>query len=464
MKKITLLLILFAFQYTFGQITLKITAIPTNTPTNASIYLAGDVNSWNEADPNYIMQNDGLGNKQITIPEGVGSVNYKFTRGTWASVEGNATGNFRPNRTFTFTGKPQTVNLTILSWEDLGGTSVNSTAAANVQVLNTGFFIPQLNKSRKIWLYLPPDYNSSTKRYPVLYMADGQNLFDNETSFSGEWQVDETLNTLFNQGDYGAIVVGIDNGGSERLNEYSPWVNTQYSAGGKGDEYMQFVAETLKPYIDSNFRTQPEPEFNALIGSSMGALISVYGGCEFSNKFEKIGVFSPAFWFSLSDLKTYISNNTNSVANLRMYFVAGQNESSTMVSNINTIKNNLISKGVSNNEVFTKFDSYGTHTESYWRGEFGAAYKWLFSKTNLSIQNGYNSSKIEIQQLNSGEIILKGLTDETSFTVFSILGKKIMTVNYFNGIYKLPDTLTKGLYFLKSDDILSHKAIKILIQ
>ena len=464
MKRIKILLFLFVFHFINGQITIKITAIPTNTPTNATIYMAGDVNSWNEADPNYIMQNDGLGNKQITIPEGIGSINYKFTRGSWASVEGNASGSFRPNRTFTFTGKPQTINLTILSWEDLGGTSTNSTAAANVQVLNTAFFMPQLNKSRKIWLYLPPDYNTTTKRYPVLYMADGQNLFDNKTSFSGEWQVDETLNSLFNQGDYGAIVVGIDNGASDRLNEYSPWVNTQYNAGGKGNAYMQFVAETLKPYIDSNFRTQPEPEFNALLGSSMGALISVYGACKFSSKFEKIGVFSPAFWFSLSDLNTYISTNTNSIDNLRLYFVAGQNESTTMVSNINTIKNNLISKGVSNSEVFTKFDSYGTHTESYWKGEFGAAYKWLFSKTNLSTKEISNQSNFEIQQLTNGEIWINGLPNETSFGLYSILGKKITTVKFAKGINILPENLARGIYFLKSVVMQNPKAIKILIR
>jgi alpha-glucosidase len=166
-----------------------------------------------------------------------------------------------PDRTFTFTGQPQTLNLTILSWEDVGGT--NSTAAANVSILNTQFWMPELNRSRRIWLYLPPDYATSTKHYPVIYMKDGQNLFDAVTSFSGEWQVDETLNTLFANGDYGAIVVGIDNGGAERLNEYSPWNNPQYG-GGQGALYMDFVAETLKPFIDANYRTLPQGATTAL--------------------------------------------------------------------------------------------------------------------------------------------------------------------------------------------------------
>jgi alpha-glucosidase len=197
--------------------------------------MIGSLNGWNETNTQFILQPDGFGARVITIPEGTGTVSYKFTRGvSWSTVEGNATGGFLPNRSFTYTGSPQTINLTIQSWEDISGSGTNSTAAANVQILNNSFFMPQLNRNRKVWIYLPPDYYTSTKTYPVLYMQDGQNLFDNATSFSGEWQVDETLNTLYNQGNYGAIVVGIDNGGSNRLNEYSPWVNPSFG-GGQGD-------------------------------------------------------------------------------------------------------------------------------------------------------------------------------------------------------------------------------------
>ncbi|MGK4567083.1 alpha/beta hydrolase-fold protein [Flavobacterium sp. 3HN19-14] len=223
---------------TSAQVTIKVTSIPSNTPVGADVYIAGSINSWNPEDTSYILQPDGLGNRQIVIPEGSGTAEFKFTRGSWGTVEGNATGGYLPNRTFTFTGTPQTINLTIQSWEDTGGTGT-STAASNVQMLNSAFYMPQLDRNRRIWLYLPPDYNSTTKTYPVLYMQDGQNLFDNMTSFAGEWQVDETLNTLFANGDYGAIVVGIDNGGGERLNEYSPWINPNYG-GGDGDDYADF--------------------------------------------------------------------------------------------------------------------------------------------------------------------------------------------------------------------------------
>lgn len=446
MKKISLILLFVGSLSLPAQVTLRITSIPTNTPVGATIYLAGSINDWSPGNAAYIMQADGLGAFQITIPEGTGTVEYKFTRGSWPTVEGNANGGFLPNRSFTFTGNPQTINLSILSWEDLGGGN-NSTATSNVQILSPNFFMPQLNRNRRIWLYLPPDYFTSTKHYPVLYMKDGQNLFDNQTSFSGEWQVDETLNNLFNQGDYGAIVVGIDNGGSERLNEYSPWVNAQYG-GGQGDAYMAFVAETLKPYIDENFRTRPEPEMNALIGSSMGALIATYGACEYPNAFRKIGSFSPAYWFAFTPLTTYIS----SVPNLnqhRVYFVAGQNESSTMVPNITTIRTTMQNNGLTTNNTFTKIDANGTHSESYWRNEFGAAYQWLFMEENLSV-NKEENKKPQIIQTNNGQIWVEGLTETTPFELYSITGQKITTLELKNGYNSISDELMSGIYLLKS--------------
>ena len=448
MKYVTMIL-LFSTSILFAQVTLKITSLPSNTPTLATIYLAGSVNTWNAADPNYTLQSDGLGNWQIVIPQGTGTVEYKFTRGSWPTVEGNATGSFLPNRSFTHTNTPQTINLTIQSWEDLGS-GATSTAASNVQILSNSFGIPQLSTTRRIWLYLPPDYATSTKNYPVLYMQDGQNLFDNVTSFSGEWQVDETLNTLFNQGDYGAIVVGIDNGGGERLNEYSPWVNAQYG-GGDGDDYATFMANTLKPYIDANYRTRPEPAMNALIGSSMGALIATYGACEFPNAFRKVGNLSPAYWFALSNLNSYINNSVNGLQDHRMYFVAGTNESATMVSNTNAVRNNLLAKGLVSANALTKFDSYGTHTESYWRGEFGALYQWLFQNENLSIATtSYQSPKI-IQTL-SGKIYVEGIPSATDFDLFDLLGKQIKTITLSDGMYQLPE-LSKGIYILRSKSV-----------
>jgi predicted alpha/beta superfamily hydrolase len=442
MKKFIFLLALIIQNIACAQVTINITQIPTNTPQSASIYMPSSLNSWNAAGN----QTQALanGHYQIIIPEGTGTVNYKFTRGSWATVEGNASGGFLPNRSFTFTGNPQTINVTVLSWEDLGGSS--STAASNVSIMSTSFYMPQLNRYRKIWLYLPPDYYTTTKAYPVLYMQDGQNLFDNATSFSGEWQVDETMNTLFQQGNYGAIVLGIDNGGAERLNEYSPWNNPSYG-GGQGDLYSQFVAETLKPYIDLNYRTKPEPQYNAVLGSSMGALISSYIGAKYPNVFQKVGNFSSAYWFAKPQFINYITTNTQNYINSRMYFVSDTSESSSMVPDNNDVKNAFQNKQLSSSNTQTKYDSFGTHTESYWRGEFAAAYLWLFQNINLTT-NSFINDNVTIFKTTTNQLLVEGLDASQSVSIYSIEGKLVDKLVLNNGYNTLNKEFQKGIYFI----------------
>ncbi|MFN3753109.1 alpha/beta hydrolase-fold protein [Flavobacterium sp.] len=457
MKRILLFSFLFFETLSFAQVTIRVTAVPGNTPANASLYAAGTFNTWNPGSAAHILQPDGLGAYLITIPEGTGTAEYKITRGSWPTVEGNASGGYLPNRTFTFTGSPQTINITVQSWEDIAGSGTGSTAAANVQILSNAFTMPQLNRNRKIWLYLPPDYFTTTKTYPVLYMQDGQNLFDNATSFSGEWQVDETLNTLHAQGNYGAIVVGIENGGALRLNEYSPWNNPSYG-GGEGDQYMQFIAETLKPYVDANFRTKPEAQYNALIGSSMGALISTYGAVKYPQYFSKVGSLSPAYWFSMMNMNNYILTTTNALSGLRIYFVCGQNESASMVTDATTIKNNLVTKGVLSSNTLTKFDSYGTHTEAYWRGEFSALYQWLFQEETLDT-SAISESQIKVFQINSNEFYVSGLNEEMTLDVYSIHGQKLGKQKIINGNNIVDLELSKGLYIFINDKM-NFKLIK----
>jgi predicted alpha/beta superfamily hydrolase len=165
---------------------------------------------------------------------------------------------------------------------------------------------PQLNNQRDILVYLPKSYDQSDKHYPVLYMQDGQNLFDAATSFAGEWQVDETMEALGREG-LEAIVVGIPNGGEKRLDEYSPFHQLRIG-GGEGNKYLAFLTETVKPLIDTSFRTCPERENTAILGSSMGAYISMYGFFHNPEVFGLAGIMSPAFWFARGAMYTYVEN------------------------------------------------------------------------------------------------------------------------------------------------------------
>lgn len=373
-RKLSLLLLaLFPVALTFGQLTLRLTDIPNNTPTGDDIYVAGNFNGWDPGNADYILQPQGGEVYEITINPNPGALEFKFTRGSWQTVEGNANGGFLPNRTLNYGGGPQTVELQILSWEGQGG----STAADNVSILSEDFYMPQLDRNRRIWIYLPPDYDTSGKNYPVLYMQDGQNVFDAATSFAGEWEVDESLNQLFEEGDEGVIVVAIDNGGAARIDEYSPWVNPSYG-GGEGDAYVDFIVETLKPYIDENYRTLPGREHTGIMGSSLGGLISMYAAVEHQDVFSKAGIFSASFWFA-DECYTHVAA-AGKQAGMRFYLIAGALEGSGggQVADMNAMYNTLLAAGFSEEEVLATAHADGQHSEWYWAREFPAAYEWLF--------------------------------------------------------------------------------------
>lgn len=164
---------------------------------------------------------------------------------------------------------------------------------------------PQLGNQRDVVVYLPPSYAYSDRRYPVLYMHDGQNLFDNAASFAGEWGVDEAMETLSAQSQLEGIVVGVPNLGEQRLNEYSPFVDAKLG-GGRGAAYVAFLAETLKPLIDAHFRTRTERQATGIMGSSMGGLISLYAFFERGDVFGFAGVMSPSLWFANGAIYNYV--------------------------------------------------------------------------------------------------------------------------------------------------------------
>lgn len=165
---------------------------------------------------------------------------------------------------------------------------------------------PQLRNQRDILVHLPPSYTTSDKQYPVLYMHDGQNLFDEGTSYSREWTVDETMEGLAEEG-LEAIVVGIPNMGGERLAEYSPFVDAYYGSG-RGDKYVAFVVDTVKSIIDRDFRTLPGREHTGIMGSSMGGLISLYAYFRQPYTFGFAGIMSPSVWFADGAAFEYVAN------------------------------------------------------------------------------------------------------------------------------------------------------------
>ena len=248
-----------------------------------------------------------------------------------------------------------------------------STATSSVSTIDTIIFIPQLNKTRRIWIYLPSGYSKSNKKYPVIYMHDGQNIFDSYTSFAGEWKVDETVDELIKNGSKKAIIVAIDNGSENRLNEYTPFPNKEYG-GGDGSKYMDFVVNTLKPYIDNNFKTLSDRDNTSIMGSSLGGLISFYGIMKYKSIFSKAVIMSPSFWYSN---KIYFIPSNSSKYPIELFFIAGDKESKTMLPNIEKMVEKLDKMKYPSESYKVKIIRDGKHNEKLWGGQFADAYKWI---------------------------------------------------------------------------------------
>jgi predicted alpha/beta superfamily hydrolase len=246
-------------------------------------------------------------------------------------------------------------------------------ASQNVWIIDNAFYIPQLHRYRRIWLYLPEDYSRSRRAYPVLYMHDGQNLFEGWSSFAGEWGVDETLDALKAR----CIVVGIDNGGDRRMNEYSYHDNEHGPAEGK--QYLQFIVETLKPHIDKTYRTLEDRANTYMAGSSMGGLISFYACLHYPAQFGGAGVFSPSFWLVPGIREDVLEMATgNSEYRQRFFFYAGGKEGEGLADGVRAMAELLREQGQYSVEV--KVDPGGKHEEAAWGKQFARFYRWMMKK------------------------------------------------------------------------------------
>lgn len=372
--KYTIIFFLLITSTFFAQVTFVISDLPKNTLQNASIYISGDFEGWSGGQEKFKL-NKKNNSYLITLPKQSGKINFKFTQGSWDLVETTISGNNIDNRTYQFIGKKDSVKIKIINWNN--PLEKKSTAAKNVFVLSENFYIPQLDRKRKIRIYLPPNYDTSLKSYPVLYMHDGQNLFDNATSYAGEWEIDETLNKLYKEIGFELIVIGIDNGGEKRMDEYSPWKNKKYG-GGEGDAYLDFIVQTLKPYVDNNYRTKSNKENSAIMGSSMGGLISHYAGLKYPDIFTKIGVFSPSFWFSKDTF--YYTKKHAQLNNTKMFFLVGEQEGENIVMDMGKMIKLMKNNGFPYKNISQKVIPNGQHNEALWRNNFEEAVLWLFEE------------------------------------------------------------------------------------
>jgi predicted alpha/beta superfamily hydrolase len=435
-------LLFMSVQSASAQMTLQVTSVPQLTPLFDEIYVAGNFNDWNPGDPAYLLQpNNGIYSISINAQPGE-LLEFKFTRGSWNTVEGTATGGYMSNRNSAYTSG-ETFSYEIAGWEDIPG---NHSVTPHVRILDSDMYIPQLDRNRRVWICLPEDYETSTAHYPVIYLHDAQNVFDQATSFAGEWGCDESMLQSPLSNCVNAILVGVDNGGLSRIDEYAPWINAEYNEGGEGAAFASFMAQTLKPFIDANFRTQPEREHTFMIGSSLGALITMYTVIEFNDVFSGGAIFSPAFWFN-QEVYDYVENNAPSSGS-KFYFICGDSESSGLVSETQQMHNIITAAGITGSENVFNIQSGGAHNEYWWSNYFPGAVQSLIScntaitspadNTMLLFPNPANDSVMI--RLPAANILLVELCDSN--------GSKLHTIkqNNLSGIDI--SHLPAGLYHL----------------
>ena len=375
MKKLFFLFLFFATVATKAQYAVRLIVTDVATRKQDDIYLSGNFNNWNPKDENYKLKPFGGSRKSIVIKDiAAGTYAFKFTRGNFQKVECAADGRDIDDRVLEVNADVSN-EFTIAGWkDDYPERPKNYTASPQVRIMDTAFYMPQLNRKRRIWIYLPKGYATSSKIYPVLYMNDGQNLFNEKTAAFGEWGIDECLDTLQKKIDRECIVVGIDHGTDKRTTEYNPFDSPQFGKG-EGKPYVDFLANTLKPYIDTKYRTKKGPENTYIAGSSLGGLISLYAVMQYPNVFGGAGVLSPAFWIAPAIFSRADTFSTASMP--RFYLYAGGKESTTMVSDMQRMADILQKK---ERYILRKVvNPLGQHNETTWRQEFADFYKWLMN-------------------------------------------------------------------------------------
>jgi predicted alpha/beta superfamily hydrolase len=282
--------------------------VPESASPDASVFISGNIAALGPWDPGKVELgkiDERLYAITLVLPVGT-ELRYKFTRGTWETVERGANFEEIPDRTLNVVGD-ETVAAWVQSWRDMSPRREVHTVSGDLR-RHSDFPATRLSSRRAILVYLPPGYDADpAARYPVLYMHDGQNLFDAATSFIGvEWSVDETVTRMIEQGAIQPlIVVGIENT-SDRVFEYTPAPDGSRGGGG-ADLYADFIINELKPFIDANYRTLPGREHTGIMGSSLGALVSLYAAWAHPDVFSRVGAMSTSYGWAGGHILDFVA-------------------------------------------------------------------------------------------------------------------------------------------------------------
>ena len=231
-------------------------------------------------------------------------------------------------------------------------------------------------------MWLPPGYErDSVSRFPVLYLHDGQNLFDRATAFSDEWQVDETTTRMIRHRELDPIVVvGIYNAGEQRIDEYTPSADAE-GRGGKVALHGRMIVEEIKPFVDRTYRTLPSAASTALGGSSLGGLATLSTGLRYPTAFGRLAVHSPSVWWDNRAIVKQVEALPNHLP-LRIWLDAGTAEGPSVIPDVRALRDALVKKGwrLGEDLAYTEVEGAG-HNEQAWAARVAPMLAFLFPRT-----------------------------------------------------------------------------------
>ncbi len=348
-----------------------------NIPDSENVYITGnipDLGNWQPDKISLINTSGNFWEKSIPLPAGE-NIEYKITRGSWDSEEVMNDGTIPGNHKL-FVNGDTTVNLVIQSWKDQFSYELKGQVTGKVDYYRSikgKGILP-----RDIIVWLPPGYDTETnQKYSVLYMQDGQNLFDPATSAFGiDWQMDETADSLIRDGMIKpVIIVGLAN---------TKWRSSEYADNDTGRAYMNFIVTKVKPFIDSVYRTLKGPEYNAVGGSSLGALISFMLGWNYPGIFSKVICISPALKYKYIDYVDDVEKYDGVRKNLKFYFDWGGNSlDSLLAPGTKEMINTLEEKGYrEGKDILWYEDPQGLHNEASWARRIWRPLEFFFGRKN----------------------------------------------------------------------------------
>ncbi|HMI06315.1 MAG TPA: alpha/beta hydrolase-fold protein [Flavobacterium sp.] len=342
------------------------------------VYISGNFNNWHTQDRNFVMERIEDGLYHFKFPHDFAypdELLYKFTKGDWSEVEIDKYGNRTENRSCQeHKGvRKEHVDRWRKNWLPF-----KPNFLPQIHLISEDFEMPQLNKKRKIWALLPYDYDSSKEHYPVLYLQDAQNLFNEQAKY-GNWEIDKKLAVMSEYKIGKIIIIAIEHAEKDRIKEYN--VGKTVLGTGQGKKYIRFITDTLKPFVDKKFRTKTEREFTGIGGSSMGGLVSIFSGLMYPEVYGKLMIFSPSLW--VVPKMDFTGIDSGEPSDTKIYLYAGGDESATMIEHVRKFKKNMLKNEFVSDKMKIKLsiNMEGKHNETYWSDEFPKAIEWLFFNT-----------------------------------------------------------------------------------